>query len=314
MSKGRLAYHALAFAVTAIWGVTFVCTKVLINAGLMPAQIFALRFSVAYAGIWILCASRHESTALWSKCLKDELLFAFLGITGGSLYFLTENSALSYTQACSVAFLVCIAPLLTLLLTLAYKKLFRGRLAEGLENVRIGWPLISGTVLALSGMAAVLFDGNAVEFSLKGDLLAIGAAFCWALYSLFMSQLSDEYGAFFATRKVFFYGLLTIIPFLIGNMPDMTVLKSPKVWGDLLFLSIVASLVCFVVWNKVMSRLGNVTSTNYVYLNPFFTLIGAVIFLGESLTLQSALGSIAIVIGVALSARASYPSDNKTAL
>ena len=75
---------------------------------------------------------------------------------------------------------------------------------------------------------------------------------------------------------------------------------SIRVWGNLLFLSVIASLVCFVVWNRVMSRIGNVTSTNYVYLNPVFTLIGAVIILGERMTLASGIGSAMILGGVIL--------------
>lgn len=300
MGKGRFAYHLLAFVVVAVWGVTFISTKVLITSGLHPAQIFALRFIVAYIGIWALCAIRRDGLALWSRSIGDELLFVFLGITGGSIYFLTENTALSCTQASNVSFIVCSAPLMTALLTLLYRHLFKGRFASGMENVRVGLPLILGTALSLGGMACVLFDGNAVEFSLKGDILALCAALSWALYSLFMGQMTRDYGALFATRKVFFYGLLTILPFIAGKELDLTLLARPEVWGNLLFLSLAASLGCFVLWNKVMSRLGNVTSTNYVYLNPFFTLVSAVILLGESLTLQSALGCLAIVSGVAL--------------
>ena len=67
---------------------------------------------------------------------------------------------------------------------------------------------------------------------------------------------------------------------------------------NLLFLGLVASLACFVAWNLVMSKLGNVTSTNYVYLNPVFTLISAMVFLGERMTPLSAVGSAAILVGV----------------
>lgn len=49
-----------------------------------------------------------------------------------------------------------------------------------------------------------------------------------------------------------------------------------------------------------MAGLGNVTSTNYVYLNPLFTLVSAILLLGESLTLQSAAGCAAILAGVVL--------------
>ena len=293
-------YHLLAFAVVALWGVTFISTKVLIGAGLLPSQIFAIRFAVAYAGIWILCLRSAPARKCFARSLKDELIFVMMGITGGSIYFLAENTALACTQACNVSFIVCTAPLITALMTVAARKLLRGELADGLEDLSGRRTLAVGSILALCGVAAVTFDGAAVEFSPKGDLLALSAALCWGFYSIFMSQMTSKYGTLFATRKVFFYGLVTIIPFIAGAAPDPEVLKQPCVWGNLLFLSVVASLLCFVLWNKVMSKIGNVTATNYVYLNPFFTLAAASLVLGETLTLQSALGCAAIVAGVVI--------------
>lgn len=303
MAKNRFLYHLLALAVVAVWGVTFVCTKKLIGAGMHPAAIFAIRFIMAYAGIWVLTLLEKKPVRLWADSWKDEGVFVFLGITGGSLYFLTENTALAYTQASNVAFLVCVAPVFTALLTLAYKRFFHGRFADGLEDIRVGFPLIGGTLLALAGMAMVIFDGTRLEVSPKGDLLAWGAALCWALYSLFMSQMTETYGAVFATRKVFFYGLLTILPFLgqTGASFSPAILSQPVVYGNLLFLGLIASLACFIGWNLVMAKLGNVTSTNYVYLNPIFTLITAMILLGERMTPVSGLGCAAILAGVVLS-------------
>ena len=173
-----------------------------------------------------------------------------------------------------------------------------------MERVDSGWMLALGTALALGGMALMLFDGQRVQVSLRGDLLALGAALCWALYSLFMGRMTEEYGAVFATRKVFFYGLLTILPFLLGrDFAPLDLFRQPVVWGNLLFLGLCASLACFVVWNLVMARLGNITSTNYVYLNPVFTLISAMIILGERLTPAGAIGSALILLGVILAGR-----------
>ena len=312
MAKNRFLYHLLTLAVVAVWGVTFVSTKMLIGAGMHPAAIFFLRFVMAYAGIWVLTLTKKKPVKIRSDSRKDEWMFVFLGISGGSLYFLTENTALAYTQATNVAFLVCVAPLFTALMTLAYKRMFRGRFADGLEDVRVGFPLIGGTILAIAGMAMVIFDGTRLQVSPKGDLLALGAAICWALYSLFMSQMTEHYGAVFATRKVFFYGLLTIIPFLgqTGDSSSPAVLSQPVVYTNLLFLGLIASLACFIAWNRVMVKLGNVTATNYVYLNPVFTLITAMILLGERMTLVSGLGSTAILAGVLLSGL--KPADPKS--
>ncbi len=95
-------YHLLAFLIVAVWGSTFVFTKLLLLDGLSPAQIFTLRFLIAY----VLLAG-YERLFLWKKhrwiCenWQDELIMLVLGITGGSLYFLTENEALNYTSMMS---------------------------------------------------------------------------------------------------------------------------------------------------------------------------------------------------------------------
>lgn len=303
--KGKFLYHALAFMTMALWGVTFVATKTLINEGLTPAQIFSIRFIIAYLGLLGVCLYRKgRNKRAFSDSFRHEMIFLFMGISGGSLYFLTENTALKFTQACNVSFLVCTAPLFTVLMTMVIKKLFRGPIVDGLEDVKVRFPLVAGTVIAITGMIMVIFDGNSLNLSPKGDILALMAALCWAIYSQFMGQMTDRYGTLFATRKVFFYGLITIIPVLL--LSDNSNLASVKfdhiqVWGNLIFLSTIASLFCFVLWNRIMLAIGNVTATNYVYLNPVFTLIGAMLILGERMSLISGFGSAMILGGVILS-------------
>ena len=303
--EGKILYHLLAVLTMALWGVTFVATKTLINEGLTPAQIFTIRFIIAYLGLLGMCLYRKgRDKRAFSYSVRDEIIFLFMGISGGSLYFLTENTALKFTQACNVSFIVCTAPLFTVLMTLAIKKLFRGPLIDGLEDVKLRFPLIAGTIIAISGMIMVIFDGNGVSLSPKGDIMAFMAALCWAVYSQFMGQMTDRYGTLFATRKVFFWGLITIVPVLLltdnSNMASVR-FDHIQVWGNLLFLSTIASLFCFVLWNRIMLAIGNVTATNYVYLNPMFTLIGAMLILGERMTLASGIGSAMILGGVILS-------------
>lgn len=310
----KIIYHLLALAVVSVWGFTFISSKILINAGLSPAQIFFIRFLIAYIGIWIPCIIQDRMSGsrtagrLFSTSLKDELIFVVLGVTGGSLYFLTENTALVHTQACNAAFIVCSAPLLTILLTILVKKIAPegSELSEGLQDVGANRWLALGTVMALSGMAMVVFNGYSLQLSPKGDALAFGAALCWAVYSIFMGQKTERYGALFATRKVFFYGLVSIVPVLIANgqiIFDPSILLQGSVMAHLLFLGVLASLVCFIAWNKVITVLGNISGTNYVYLNPIFTLIFAVIVLGESLTLVSGAGCLLILLGVIISSK-----------
>jgi drug/metabolite transporter (DMT)-like permease len=90
-------YHLAALFSVAVWGATFVSTKVLIANSLTPAEIFLLRFAMAYICIWPLSGRR-----LWASGWRDEMTLAVAGITGGSLYFLTENMALEYAPASNV--------------------------------------------------------------------------------------------------------------------------------------------------------------------------------------------------------------------
>ena len=61
-------YHILAILTVAVWGTTFISTKVLINNGLTPHEIFFIRFVIAYIGIWFISPRR-----IFSENVKDEL-------------------------------------------------------------------------------------------------------------------------------------------------------------------------------------------------------------------------------------------------
>ena len=287
--------HFLAFLTVAIWGSTFVFTKMLLLHGLSPAQIFTLRFIVAYLLLLAFeLVSRRQSFRLFSASWRDELTMLLLGITGGSVYFLTENAALLYTTATNTSLIVCSCPLFAMLLVaVAYRQ------SERFTRVQV-----VGSLLACLGMAVVVLNGRFVlHLSPVGDMLAFGACLCWAVYSLLMKSVTERYSVFFITRKVFFYGLLTILPYyiVIPGFPTMEVIFSSEVLWNLLFLSVVASMICFLVWNWVIHQLGAVIATNWVYLNPITTIIFAWWLLHEQLTLWFLLGSLLIIVGMILS-------------
>ena len=287
--------HFLAFLTVAIWGSTFVFTKMLLRQGLSPAQIFTLRFIVAYLLLLAFeLVSRRQSFRLFSASWRDELVMLLLGITGGSIYFLSENAAMLYTTATNTSLIVCSCPLFTLLLVaVAYRQ------SERFTRVQV-----VGSLLACLGMAVVVLNGRFVlHLSPVGDMLAFGACLCWAVYSLLMKSVTERYSVFFITRKVFFYGLLTILPYyiVIPGFPTMEVIFSSEVLWNLLFLSVVASMICFLVWNWVIHQLGAVIATNWVYFNPITTIIFAWWLLHEQITLWFLLGSLLIIVGMILS-------------
>lgn len=284
MRRSEYSCHFAALFAVTVWGATFVSTKVLLARGLSPAWIFTLRFVLAY-----VCLAPLAGRRLFARTRRDELLLAAAGVAGGSVYFLAENMALEYAPASNVSLIVCTAPVWTALAM---------RFADRTE--RMTRRQAAGSALAFAGMVLVVLNGRFVlHLSPRGDLLALTAALLWMFYSLILKRISDSYPARFITRKIFFYGLLTIVPALLFRpAPQVSVLLQPAVWGNLLFLGLVASMLCYLLWNAALHRLGAVRTTNYIYLNPLVTILTAALCIGERITPAALIGAAFILYGM----------------
>ena len=283
--------HIVAIFVVLIWGTTFVSSKVLLNSGLLPADIFFVRFIIAYS--CLLCLSHKR---LFANSIADELTLAGLGIMGGSLYFLTENMALLHSTSSNVSILVSTTPLVTaMLLAIFYK------------SERLSSRQICGSVLAFIGVVLVVLNGQLVlHLNPLGDALALGASFTWGFYSLFMRRIMGRYSADFITRKVFFYGLVTIMPYFALVHPldiDLLTSGSMTIWGNLFFLGFVASTGGYLLWNWVMRKLGAVKSTNFIYLQSLVSMVARHVILGERITIMAIAGAVILIIGMILAVR-----------
>lgn len=296
--SGEIIYHIIAFMVVAVWGSTFVFTKMLLFAGLLPTHIFTLRFAVAYILmlLWCMLSGRWQT---FTNSWRDEMLMIALGITGGTLYFTTENVALLYTTATNAALIVCSCPLFAMLLSaLIYR---HKRIVTKQQAM--------GSLMAFMGMAVVVLNGQFVlHLSPKGDFLAFLACLSWAVYSLLMKQATQRYSPLLVTRKVFFYGLLGILPYYVLFPQEAWIFNfseehtrqvfSAEVIGNLLFLGVIASMACFLIWSWVIKKLGTIIATNWIYFNPITTILFANWLLNERITPWFILGTILILTGM----------------
>ncbi|MDD4032550.1 MAG: DMT family transporter [Bacteroidales bacterium] len=278
-------YSFLAFFTAVIWGTTFISTKILLNSGLTPADIFLIRAVIAYLVLCLL-HPRHFQPAP----IRDEWVFILLGVFGGSLYFLTENTALNITLASNVSLIVTTAPIFTAIGAHFFVK------EESLTR-----NLWIGAVIAFAGVFLVVYNGNfLLKINPLGDILSLSAAMLWAVYSILLRRVDRLYPTLYITRKIFFYGALTLLPWFLYQpfTWNVVVLSRPEVWLNLLFLGVIASSLCYVVWNKAIRVMGSIRTNNYIYFIPFITLLTAAIFLHEKLTVFSLLGAVLIFLGV----------------
>jgi len=290
LTKSKYWYHSIAIFTVIVWGTTFVSTKVLIGNGLSPVEILLYRFLLAYIGIWFI-----GRRTLFANNIKDELLCVAAGMGGGSLYFVFENTALGITLASNVSLIICTAPIFTAFLSyLIYRK-------EKLKS-----NLLVGSLIALVGVAFVVFNGKFIlQINPLGDVLTILAALSWAFYGIVLRKLQKDYSTLFITRKVFFYGIVTMLPFLAFGYGELhpQILAQPVVIANLVFLGLVASLLCFITWNTAVKELGVVQTSNYIYFTPLVTLLTSALVIDEKITMIALAGSVFILLGVYIAER-----------
>lgn len=285
--RGTFVFHFLAFVTVLFWGTSFVSTKVLLGYDFSAVQIFTIRFVVTY--LILLLASHRKFRC---ENLKHELILFICGITGCTLYFWTENTALTLSSSSNVSLIVCTNPLLIMI--------FGGIIYK---TERLCKRQVWGCLVTFVGMVLVVLNGKFVlKVSPLGDFLAFGSALVWTIYSLVIKKLNGVYSTLFITRKVFFYGMLTSVPIMLveNSQVPWSNFTLPVVIFNFLCLTVFSSLFGYLIWNKVLKQLGTVLASNYIYAIPLVTIVTAILALGERITSVAILGAFAIVAGMVL--------------
>lgn len=289
MKNKSLIGNFMTLLTMIIWGTTYISTKILLQ-NLQPMEILFYRFIIAYFTLLLI----YPKFKKFHK-FKEELLFVAAGITGITLYYLVENIALKYTLASNVGLFSAMAPILTAILS----NLF-------IENEAFIKELLYGFIISILGVFLVIFNG---QFILKlnplGDFLAILAALIWAVYSIILKKINNkyDYNYIYITRKIFFYGVLFMIPLMFAFKINLKLNKLiiPNVLFNILFLSLIASALCFVMWNIGVNFIGTIKASNYIYIVPLITVIASIIILKESINSIVMLGAILILLGLYIS-------------
>lgn len=274
--------------IVACWGGSFVSTRVLLDNGLTAVETYVYRFALAYLLLLIIDHKKIRAGS-W----RDELWFMVCGLCGGSIYFIAENTALNYTLTTNVSLITTTSPLFT--------ALFVGLLYR---SDRPTWGMVMGSIVAFLGVGMVIFNSSfVIKMNPLGDMLALSAAISFGIYSVAMRRLNAFYSSIFITRKTFFYGVITAIPFMFFE-PELVsplVLLKPAVWGNLLFLGVFCSVLAYVVWAWSIKELGTIRANNFLYFQPVWTLIFSAIILNEAITVIGVTGCALILLGVWLS-------------
>lgn len=280
--------HLFALITIFIWGTTFISTKILLEA-FAPIEILFLRFIIGYVALLAVYPYR-----LKVKEKKQELYFAAAGLCGVTLYYLLENIALTYTYASNVGVIISVAPFFTAV----FAHLF-------LDGEKLRAQFFIGFAVAVVGISFISFNGSSnLQLNPLGDILAILAAVVWAAYSILTKKISSfYYNIIQSTRRIFFYGLVFMVPALLifGFKPDINQMIQPVTLFNILFLGLGASALCFVTWNSAVKILGAVKTSVYIYMVPVITVVTSVIVLSETITGIAVFGILFTLAGLFIS-------------
>ena len=290
MEHKHTAGHAAALFTILLWGTTFISTKLLL-VDFQPVEILFFRFAQGFAALLLACPHALRGTGA-----RRELTFAAAGLCGICLYYLLENIALTYTMASNVGVIVSAAPFFTAVLSRLFMK----------REEKLSASFFVGFATAMVGICLISFPGEGMELDLRGDLLALAAAAVWACYSVLTRKISAYgYSTILTTRRIFFYGILFMIPalFLFDFHLRASRFTEPANLANLLFLGLGASALCFVTWNFAVKVLGAVKTSVYIYMVPVITVITSALVLHERLTPLAGAGVVLTLAGLLLSQR-----------
>ena len=282
--KKKLLAHMLAFFSVIVWGSTFISTKILLMS-LGPYQILLYRCFIAWIILWICHFKRASAISL-----KNEAFYLLASLFGVTLYFICENTALTYTYSSNASLIVTTAPLLSII----FSSIFTSE--KNFSKYKM-----TGALMSMAGVTLVITNGIFnIRLHPQGDFLALLAAIFWALFPILLNIIKDDNDIIVRTRKIFFYSIFSIVIFMLLTQHKFynSNVITPLNITNILFLGIIASALCYIFWGYSVTIINASSTMMYMYLVPISTLILGKFILDEKITLLMFIGACFIIIGV----------------
>ena len=220
------------------------------------------------------------------------LLSFLLWVGGNALLFVS----LQYTFAINAGVINSMEPLIIVLFAwLLFRDEFTWR--QGL-----------GLALSLGGVL-VLITAGSVERLLaldlnRGDLIVTGAYVAWGLYAVLLRKLPRSLDYRVTVAVILGFGALFLLPiYLFEAIYVRPTLPTATTLITIAWLATFSSALTLILWNYGILQLGAARAGQYLHLIPAFTIVLAIIVLGEALGAHHIAGIILIVIGLLVASR-----------
>ena len=291
MRRRLTAEDLLLISACLIWAANYVVVKTTLDE-ISPLAFNGLRFPLA-AALLLFVQWRTAGFAPVRGHLSSLIWLGLVGNLGYQMFFIF---GIDHTRAGEASLFASTTPLFAYLVA---------RLSG---HDRMGGRGVLGLILATGGVVLLLWESFVGALGAErywvGDLLLLGSASCWAIYTVYSQPLLAKMDALALTSVSMAVGAVPL--FLIG-LPDIVAMHPAEVstgaWAGLAYASLFAVVFSYLAWSRAVRILGSMRTSVYLNLVPVLAVAIAWWWLGESLTVVQAVGAAAVIGGIALSRR-----------
>ncbi len=289
MNKRSLAHIALVFT-NIFFAINLTAVKHLTNSELAkPFGINVVRVGVTVLLFWILYLIKPVNISIDKSDRKRLFLCAAVGIAINQLFFL---KGLSLTYPIHAALLLLITPILIVFI------------AAWVLKEKLGLLKVAGLALGISGALVLVLakesSGNS-ENVLLGDLFIIINAVSYTIYFIIVKPLMVKYNPIIILRWIFTIGLVLVLPFGWIEFTQIPWNKYTAIDFTSMGLVVICGTFLAYLFNLYgIKILGASIAGFYIYTQPVFAALIAMLFLHEELALYKIIAAILIFGGVYL--------------
>ncbi|MCE7793300.1 DMT family transporter [Salipaludibacillus sp. CUR1] len=264
---------------------------------LLPFTIAFFRLLIAF--LIVLPFAWKKTWEQREIFIKYKKPFFWMTLSGVTFFNTFIYGSLQFTSSTNVAVLETLIPALTVVLS-AYilkEKLYR-----------IQW---AGVMLSLLGAVWVVVDGSIFQLARMdwnpGDLIMTGAIICWSAYSIFVKKYMHLFPAFAALLVMTGLSLIVLLPFVAAEWmwAGVPQLFEPDIVTGLIYLGIFPSFIALIFFNRAVGILGASKASVFLNFLPVATMLGAYMWLGETITIMQITGAAIVISGVLITTQGS---------
>lgn len=294
MKAGRTRFEfadGLLLFTAFVWGINFPIAKHVLEH--LPPMLFAgARFLLGSMVVFLMLALRGQRLGVPRRDLPQ---LALLGLIGIAFFQGFWSNGVALTTASKAAVLVNLSPIVATLM-LSFGPVKPGALTW------LGVSLsFAGVFLTINNSLSEITLGGG---TLAGDLMMIGAASLWALYTIVAQPILLRLGPLRVTAWSMLIGALALLPFAAWSARDFSPAGiGAATWIGFAYTVTFAGAFGFAWWYEGVRRIGATRTMVYSNMIPVFAIATAVILLGEEFTLVQTLGAAIVLAGITLTRR-----------